>query len=338
MPSPEPSQPTDVGRSLFRRVAEARHLHVGLMLGAALILLLIAPFHVSPYWQRVLSSIFMFATLAQAINLIAGFTGYPAFGNVVFFGLGAYSVAIVTTRGGSFALGCAVAPLVCLVAVLLIGPYLLRLRGHYFAIATVGLNEMIKALAANLPSLTGGGMGLSLPLPPGTPAQTAQDFYYLLLALMLASILLTAWFKVSRLGLACRAIRDDEIKAEAMGLRTVTIKMAAWSVSAILTGLAGAIYAYWFSYVEPPAAFDMLIAIKSFVIFLLGGPATVLGPILAAFFVEFLSTALWSNLLHYHLGALGLGIMLIVLFMPNGFMQFMRDRCRTVVALSKPVK
>ncbi len=338
MPLPEPSPLGGTGRSPFRRVTKWRQIHVALILGAALILLLIAPFHVSLYWQRVLTSIFMFATLAQAINLIAGFTGYPAFGNVVFFGLGAYSVAIVMARGGSFALGCAVAPLTCLVTVLLIGPYLLRLRGHYFAIATVGLNEMIKALTANLTSLTGGGMGLSLPLPPGTPAQTTQTFYHLLLALMVASILLTAWFKVSRLGLACRAIRDDEIKAEAMGLRTVTIKVVAWSVSAMLTGLAGAIYAYWFSYVEPPAAFDMLIAIKSFVIFLLGGPATVIGPVLAAFFVEFLSTVLWSNLLHYHLGALGLGIMLIVLFMPNGFVQFIRDRFRTVAALGKPVR
>jgi branched-chain amino acid transport system permease protein len=223
------------------------------------------------------------------------------------------------------------------VTVLLIGPYLLRLRGHYFAIVTVGLNEMIKALAANL-TLTGGGMGLSLPLPHGTPAQTTVNFYYMLLALMLVSILLAAWFRVSRLGLACRAIRDDEIKAEAMGLRTVTIKVAAWSLSAMLTGVAGAIYAYWFSYVEPPAVFDMLIAIKSFVIFLLGGPATVFGPVLAAFVVELLSTVLWSNLLHYHLGALGLGIMLIVLFMPNGFMRFMHDRGSTAAPLGKPAK
>jgi branched-chain amino acid transport system permease protein len=181
-------------------------------------------------------------------------------------------------------------------------------------------------------------MGLSLPLPPGTPAETTQTFYYLLLALMLISILVTAWFSVSRLGLACRAIRDDEIKAEAMGLRTVTFKVTAWSMSAMLTAAAGAIYAYWFSYVEPPAVFDMLIAIKSFVMFLLGGPGTVLGPVLAAFAIEFLSTALWSNLLHYHLGALGLGIMLIVLFMPNGFMQFVRDRSQAIVALGKSAR
>jgi branched-chain amino acid transport system permease protein len=288
MPSLEPSSETGGRPPAAWRGFEWRHIGVALALGAVVILLSAAPLHVSLYWQRVLALAFMFATLAQAINLIAGFTGYAAFGNVVFFGLGAYSVAIVMTRGGSFALGCIVALLVSFVTVILIGPLLLRLRGHYFAIATVGLNEMIKALAATLAPLTGGGMGLSLPLPPGTPAETARTFYYLLLVLMLVSILVTAWFSVSRLGLACRAIRDDEIKAEAMGLRTVTFKVAAWSLSAMLTAFAGAIYAYWFSYVEPPAVFDMLIAIKSFVMFLLGGPGTVLGPVLAAFAIEFL--------------------------------------------------
>ena len=107
----------------------------------------------------------------------------------------------------------------------------------------------------------------------------------------------------------------------------------AWAVSAMLTGLVGAIYAYWFSYVEPPAVFDMFIAIKCFVMFLLGGAATVFGSIIAAFFIEFVSTALWSHLLHYHLGALGLGIVLVALYMPHGFIHFLRDRSRIVAAL-----
>jgi ABC-type branched-subunit amino acid transport system permease subunit len=335
MPSAAPrpgtgTAPPDTPRSRI----DWRNFGVLLTLGGALLLLLLAPLYVSLYWQRILSTAFMFATLAQAINLIAGFTGYPAFGNVVFFGLGSYSAAIVMVKAGeSFVLGLLAAVLISLATVLLVGPPLLRLRGHYFAIATVGLNEMIKALASNLTPLTGGGMGLSVPLPPWGPARAAQVFYYLLLGTMIASILIGVWFKVSRLGHACRAIRDDEVKAEAMGLRTTTIKTAAWAVSAMLTGLVGGIYAYWFSYVEPPAVFDLQIAIKCFVMFLLGGTATILGPIVAAFFVEFISTVLWSHLLNYHLGALGLGIVLIVLYMPNGFINFMRDRSRIVAAL-----
>jgi branched-chain amino acid transport system permease protein len=310
---------------------------ISLILVVVLLALVLAPLHLNFYWLRILSTAFMFATLAQAVNLIAGFTGYPAFGNVVFFGLGAYSAAIVMAKtGGGFVVGLVVAVAISLATVLLVGPLLLRLRGHYFAIATVGLNELVKALASNLTPLTGGGMGLSVPLPSWSPAESARVFYYLLLAATVGSIVIAFWFKVSRLGHACRAIRDDEVKAEAMGLRTTTIKTAAWAVSAMLTGLVGAIYAYWFSYVEPPAVFDMLIAIKFFVIFLLGGAGTVLGPILAAFFVEYISTVLWSNLLNYHLGALGLGIVLIALYMPHGLMRFLRERSQFVAAALKP--
>jgi len=302
-----------------------------------LALLLVAPLYANLYWLRILSMAMMFATLAQGINLIAGFAGYPAFGNVVFFGCGAYTTAIVMVKlGGPFWLGIVLAALVSLAIVLIIGPALLRLRGHYFAIATVGLNEMVKALVANLTPLTGGGMGLSIPLPPWDPSQTARVFYYLLLATMLVGVAVTLWFRRSRLGLACRAIRDDEVKAEAMGLRTTAIKTAAWAISAMLTGVVGAIYAYWFSYVEPPAVFDMLIAVKSFVIFLLGGAATVLGPVLGAFFVEYVSTTLWSHLLDYHLGALGIGVMLIALYMPNGFVAFLRSRAHTLGAFFAP--
>jgi branched-chain amino acid transport system permease protein len=154
----------------------------------------------------------------------------------------------------------------------------------------------------------------------------------MLLGTMIIGILLAVWFRVSRLGHAARAIRDDEVKAEAMGLRTTTIKTIAWTVSAGLTGAVGAIYAYWFSYVEPPAVFDMVIAVKAFVMFMLGGAATVFGPILGSFAVEYASTVLWSHALEYHLGALGLGITLIALYIPNGLVPFAREGARRALA------
>jgi branched-chain amino acid transport system permease protein len=307
---------------------------VAVLLFSIASLLLMAPFYLEPYWLRVLSLMFMYASLAQGINLIAGFAGYPAFGNVVFFGLGAYSVAIVMVKGGgSFLIGLLVALALCMVSALLIGPALLRLRGHYFAIATVGLNETVKAVVNNLTFLTGGGMGLSLPLPPWTPLESARIFYYMLFGTMAIGILLAAWFRFSRLGYAARAIRDDEVKAEAMGLRTTTIKAIAWTVSAGLTGTVGAIYAYWFSYVEPSAVFDMVIAIKAFVMFMLGGAATVFGPVFGAFVVEYASTMLWSHVLEYHIGALGLGIILIALYMPRGLVLFARQGAQRALAL-----
>lgn len=290
-------------------------------------ILLWAPSFLNLYWLRLLSFAFLYAVLAQAINLIAGYTGYPAFGNVVFFGLGAYGVAITMVKfGGSFATGMVVAVFVSLLFAAVLGPPLLRLRGHYFAIATVGLNEAVKAFTNNLRDLTGGAMGLSLPFMQGGPTVTAHFFYYLLFGLMALSVLLTWWFSQSRLGQACAAIRDDEEKAAAMGIRTARFKTGAWLISAGLTGAAGGIYAYWMSYIEPTTVFDMTIAVKAFVIFLLGGAATVLGPVVAAFFFEFASAYAWSHLLAYHLGLMGLIIIGVVIFMPNGFVAFCRQR------------
>ncbi len=299
--------------------------------------LVVAPELVSLYWVRILSSIFMFATLAQAINIIAGYTGYPAFGNVVFFGLGAYATAIVMVKlGGHFVLGIAAGLGVSLVFVLAIGPPLLRLRGHYFAIATLGLNEATRAIINNWNDLTGGGMGLSLPLPPGAVEYNSAFFYYLLLATMGLSILVTYWLSVSRLGYACRAIRDDEVKAQSMGIHTTRDKTIAWMISAALTSIVGSIYAYWFSYIEPPAVFDMNIAVESFVIYLLGGAASVLGPIVAAFVLELVSTVIWTNLLDYHLGTMGAIIILVVIYLPNGFVEFVRERV-SIAALARRI-
>lgn len=302
---------------------------------SATILLLLAPSLLNLYWLRILSNILMFATLAQAINIIAGYTGYPAFGNVVFFGLGGYSTAIVMVKyHGSFLTGILVGTLVCVLFVLLLGRPLLRLRGHYFAIATLGLNEATRSVIANLSELTGGGMGLSLPLLPGEVKWNAAFFYYLFLGAMALSIVVTFMLSISRMGHACRAIRDDEIKAEAMGIHTERYKTIAWMISAILTGIVGAINAYWMTYIEPPAVFDMIIAVKSFVMYLLGGAGTVLGPIIGAFFIEFVLTVTWSNLLEYHVGTMGVIIVLVVLFLPKGFIEFVRAKMSLVALFS----
>lgn len=306
----------------------------GVLMALALLLLLSGPLFLNLYWMRLLSYAFMYAILAQAINVIAGYTGCPAFGNVVFFGLGAYGAAVTMVRYQcSFAAGMVVAVLVCLAFALVFGPPLLRLRGHYFAIATVGLNEAVKAIVNNLRDLTGGGMGLSLPLPPGGPATSALFFYYLLLGLMALSVLLTWWFSASRLGQACCAIRDDELKAASMGIRTARFKTAAWLISAAMTGAAGGVHAYWLSYIEPAAVFDMTIAVKAFAIFLLGGAGTVLGPVVAALFLELVSTFTWSHLLSYHIGVMGLIVIGVVVFMPHGFAEFLRARVGTSARL-----
>lgn len=292
---------------------------IGLLLVLVVSILAAGPMFLGAYWLRILSTVFMYAVLAQGINIIAGFTGYPAFGNVVFFGLSGYFTAVLMVKLKlPFVVGLCVGAGLCPLLALALGPVLLRLKGHYFAIATLGLNEAVKELVSNATSVTGGGAGISLPLPPWGPAENAMFFYYLLLSAMLVSIWVTWEFSRRRIGLTCCAIRDNETKAESMGLYSTRCKTAAWAISAFLTGLVGSINAYWTTYIDPPGVFDMAIAVKSFVIFLLGGPATVFGPVIAALFLELLTTLTWSKLLNWHIGALGLIIMLVVLLFPAG--------------------
>ena len=303
-----------------RRARQTRTVLSGLLLVLAVCVLAAGPAFLGAYWLHILSTVFMYAVLAQGINIIAGYTGYPAFGNVVFFGLSGYLTAVLMVKLKlPFVVGLCAGAGLCPLLALALGPVLLRLKGHYFAMATLGLNEAVKQVVSNSFSVTGGGMGISLPLPPWRPADNAMFFYYLLLGTMLLSVWITWEFSRRRIGLTCCAIRDNETKAEAMGLYTTRCKTAAWAISAFLTGLVGSINAYCITYIDPPAVFDMAIAVKSFVIFLLGGPATVFGPVIAAFFIELLATLTCSKLLNWHVGALGLIIMLVVLLFPAGF-------------------
>ena len=318
--------PAELAAALAPRSGRRRVL-VALLLVAAAIALVAAPALINPYWMRVLSTVFMYAVIAQGLNLMAGYTGYPAFGNVVFFGLGGYTTAVLMVKAGaSFGWAALAATALCPLLVLAVGPPLLKLKGHYFAIATLGLNEAAKELVTNATALTGGGMGLSLPLPPGSAADNATRFYYLFLAVMFIATWIT--WEVSRrsLGLACRAIRDNETKAESAGMRTTRYKTVVWMISAAMTGAVGAINASWLTYINAPSLFDMNIAVKAFVIYLLGGSATVLGPIAGAFVIELAGTYTWSRFLDWHLGVMGVIIMLVILLLPDGLRTVFRSR------------
>ncbi len=304
-----------------------RNAVVTFVCGTAVIFLVCCPFFLSSYWLRILTHTFMFAVLAQAINIIAGYAGYPAFGNVVFFGLGAYSTGVLMVRfHTAFVTSMIFGIALCLLFTLLFGLPVLRLKGHYFAIATLGLNEATRALIDNLTGLTGGGMGLSLPLVRGDVETNSRYFYFMFFGTMLLGILVTHLLMRSRFGYALRSIRSNERSAEGMGINTTKYKVMAWMISAGFTSIAGSLYAYWMSYIEPAAVFDMAIAIKSFVMFLLGGAGTLLGPILGAFILESVSTLSWSHLLNYHLGTLGVIVILIVIFLPKGVIFFLQER------------
>ncbi len=207
---------------------------------------------------RTLAGVFMFAGLASAWNIIGGFTGYASFGNVVFFGLGGYTVAVlmVHARWG-FWIALPVAVAVGAGYAALVGLPVLRLRGHYFAIATLGVAEGTREVVLNLSGLTGGGAGISLPVL-GAKAVTASPgntgFYYLFLAAMGVTVAVSFAVSRSRFGYGLRAIHDDEQGAAATGINTTRAKLAAFALSGALTSLIGALFAFQQVAIYPGAA------------------------------------------------------------------------------------
>lgn len=302
---------------------------------ALAVVLLLLPNWLSGYWLRITTSVLMFATLAQAWNIITGFTGYPAFGNTAFFGVGAYALAILVTKAGlGIPAAIVLAGLAAAAFCAVIGLPILRLQGHYFAIATLALSLFVREAAANLGWLTNGAIGIVLPtLASGSPEEITRPYYYLMLLVLVACCACTWWVSVSRFGYGLRSIKADEDAAACFGINTTLYKLVAWVLSAFFTGLAGAVWALWITFIDPQSAFNLAIAVKFSVMALLGGLGTVAGPVLGALLVEVLTQAIWGAFYAVHLAVLGLAIMLIVLLMPGGLMQLLHDRLATAKRL-----
>lgn len=295
-----------------------------LLLAGGILILAFIPFMLSGYWIRVLTGLFMYAALAEALNIVVGYAGYAAFGNAVFFGVGAYTTAILMSRyeWGFFAALVASVAVAGLYAFLLGWP-VLRLRGHYFAIATIGVNMATMEVVSYL-DFTGGGKGIALPIYPGDIVQQGLFFYYGMLILMIISVAVVWWIARSRLGYGLRAIRAEPEAAEVMGVNTTLYKVWAWTVSAAITGAAGSLQAYWYTFLEPIYVFDILISVTLFVMVLLGGAGTLWGPVIGAAFVEILSELVWSQFTLLHLAVLGALIVVVTIAMPDGFVGLYR--------------
>jgi len=171
-------------------------------------------------------------------------------------------------------------------------------------------------------------MGVNLPPMTDTVTGAARLFYYSMLILAVVSFTVTAVVDYSRLGVAFRCIRQNEEAAEMIGIATTRYKVIAFALSAAMPGAAGAIYASWISYIEPSDVFDIVIAIKAPIMALLGGVSTIFGPVLGAGIYLIFEEIVWSNWLSFHNGLLGMIVVLLVLFMPNGLIDLLRKRAR----------
>lgn len=278
------------------------------------------------YWVRVLTNIFMYGVLASALNIIAGYTGYVAFGNSVFFGIGAYAAAVMmTNHNWNFYLSMGLGAFLAALFAFIVGFPLLRLRGPYFTIATIGVNGAVLEIVNNL-EFTGGGEGITLPLIQMSPQSTYAFFYYLMFVVLLFTVIITYWLSRVKFGYALRAIKANEEAANAIGINSAMYKTLAWVISAVFTAFVGSIYAYWMTFIDPAGVFDIMIGVKSFVMMLLGGGGTVFGPLIGATILELISEFVWSNFLMLHLMILGIIIVITVMFMPRGIVAFFKKR------------
>jgi branched-chain amino acid transport system permease protein len=286
------------------------------------------------YLQNMLILTFLLAVGATGWNVMGGYAGYISLGNSVFIGIGGYTTAVLAAKFDvPVILGCLAGGLVSGAAAALLSLVTRRTRGMYFIIVTFAALMLVGLVARLWSPVTGGSQGLAMPLPTWDLAYQNWPFYYGLLALLILSIAVSWQIRRSKLGTGLFAIQDDEDKAAGLGIRTAAYKMVGFVVSSILVGIAGGIYAYYISFLNPSGMFDIVTSVLMLLAALLGGRGTLWGPVLGAFIIEPLAELTTTNLGGANAGAIRLllfaGILLIVvLFLPKGIVPTISARIR----------
>tara|TARA_R110002124_G_scaffold1797_6_gene11378 strand:+ start:26008 stop:26970 length:963 start_codon:yes stop_codon:yes gene_type:complete len=282
-------------------------------------LLLMAPISLGPYATVILTNALLYVVLALGLNVVVGYAGLLDLGYAAFFAVGAYTVGILThSFGFNFWLTLPVAVGAATVAGLVIGTPTLRLRSDYLAIVTLGFGEIVRFTARNL-NITGGASGISGIQQPwlfGWHINTPFEFYYVFLVLAILAVVVSVRLQHSRLGRAWLYVRHDEDAAEAMGIDTVRIKLAAYVIGAIFGSIGGAFFAANLGAISPESfSFQQSVLILMAVI--LGGMGKIPGVILGAFIVV-LAPELLRDLGEYRLLLFAVGLLLVMLFRPSG--------------------
>lgn len=298
---------------------------------ALLAVALIAPWLV-PAFRTQLSFLWVMIVFALTWDLLGGRMGYNSFGNILFFGVGMYACAVLQRDSGlsyhaALFLGLGAGGLLALVVAAVLGAGMLGLRGHYFAIGTLGLGVAAGEYASGW-DFIGAGSGMVTPLYPGAVGGRETFFYYVTFVLAAVTFMVLRWLYRGRFGLALNAIRDDEDKAEAMGLPTTLYKTAAWCTSAFFLGVIGGAAGNLIGFIDPR---DVAFAGSSFGVWMvlmaiLGGKGTLWGPVLGAAVFHITQELFWTYLLGWQRVALGLLIVVIVVFFPLGILGWARNR------------
>ena len=286
----------------------------------------------------------IFVIAASAWNLFSGFSGYIALGHAVFFGTSAYAAGLAAehwhvTGGAEFALlplGAAAAAVVAVP----FGLIALRVRRHTFVVITIAIFFIFQLAASDLNSITNGTSGLNAPFLLWDPITFDQRFYYIALAIAVATIALAWLIKGSRFGLQLRAIRDDEDRAASLGVRAMPVKLTAFVISGAVTGLAGVLWFFFIDQVQPQTGFDPLFDLTIALMAFLGGLGTISGPVLGALIIAPAQQYLTITFSNSYLSQILLGALFlaVVIFVPRGLVPTVADKGRDWLDRRKSVR
>jgi branched-chain amino acid transport system permease protein len=282
--------------------------------GAAGLAALVLPLVGSDYAVSFSIQLLIFLVLAYSWNLIGGYAGYTHFGQVSFFGIGAYVGSLLTFHWNvPWYFAAVVAGVAGGLTAVPLGGAMLRLKGPFFAIGMFGFARVLEAFALGFDSITQGGTGIYL-----KPLGDLRPLYYVVAGVAAIMLLLTWKLDNSRLGLKLLAIREDENAAESLGIPTTRLKIGAFVASAIAPAAMGSLYAIYLGFIDPPTAFAPNIELTTIAMVLLGGMGTVLGPLFGAVVLSIVNEVLWANYPQIYLACVGTIVLLAVMFTPRG--------------------
>lgn len=323
----------------MREMSAGRMARIAPMVVVVLLIGLFPLISGNGYYQNMIIISLVIAIGAVGLNIITGFAGYPSLAQAAFLGIGAYTAAIGSIKvGGSPFYWIPLAGLIAGFFAFILGLLSLRTRGFSFAIITVSFLLLTRIITQNWPAFTGGSAGMTLPLPTWDRAYMNWPFHFALVVLLGLSLLMAYRIRRTKFGVGLIAMREDEDKAGSVGINTPTYKMLGFVCSAVFVGMAGAVYGYYLTFVDPLGMFGLLLSVQIILSVLLGGKGTIWGPVLGAFIIEpfneFANNTLGGG--NSRLVIFGGVLVLVVLLLPQGIIPTVTKKIVTYQERKRP--
>lgn len=305
-----------------------RRFSVGLAIGfliALILFLIVLPYWGSHYLVSLMCNAFFFIALVQGLNVLSGFAGYVNFGYVGWVGIGSYTTMVLLNEYSLHWLPALVlSGIFSMIVGIVVGHPLLKIKGIYFAIAAFTFAEGIRFLFSSelLAPITYGGEGVTVT----NHNLSLNGQYFTALSIALLAVLVVYKISTGKFGLRLLAIKSEELPAECLGINTTVNKIGAFAISSFFAGAVGGLMAIHVFFIDPESVFSVEITLQTILMLFLGGGGTVFGPVIAAIFLTLTSEILWSKFVFLHTGILGIILVFVILFLPEGIVPWMQDR------------